>query len=163
VAERLTGSNVQRVFTSPLERARETAKPIALALGTPVEVAEDYTDIDFGQWTGKCFPELSGDPVWRRFNTFRATTPIPGGETIAEVQRRSVEAMLSAIASFPGATLAFVGHADPMRAVLAYFAGIPIDMMLRLRIDTGSVSVIEVDQHAMTLSMLNTTKGAIMV
>jgi broad specificity phosphatase PhoE len=161
LAERLAGSGAARVFTGPLERARETADPVALALGAPVEVQEGLNEIDFGAWTGKYFEQLSTDPVWHRFNTLRAATPIPGGETIGQVQTRVVETLLDAANRYPDSCLAFVGHADPIRTAIAYFAGIPLDLMLRIRVDTGSVSVIDIDDFSMAVSALNVTERTI--
>ena len=75
--ERLAGSAVRALYSSPRERARDTAAPIAARLGVPVEIAPELDEIDFGDWTNRAFAELEELEPWRRFNRFRSGTPLP--------------------------------------------------------------------------------------
>jgi probable phosphoglycerate mutase len=57
----------------------------------------------------------------------------------------------------PDETIAVVGHADPLRAVIAHFLGMPLDLMLRLEISPASVSVVRMGEWAPQVICLNET------
>jgi probable phosphoglycerate mutase len=145
LAERLAATPIQAVYSSPLERARETAHPLAARLRLTVTIDAAINELDFGDWTGRRIADLdsSAAPGWKPFNTFRSGTRAPGGEHMAEAQRRMVGALEQLRARHPGQHVALVGHADPIRATLAYFLGAPLDLMLRIEISPASISVIE--------------------
>ena len=88
VALRLADRGVEAVHTSPLERTRETAEPIALACGAPLTVEAALMEIDFGDWNGRSFDELQDQRLWRDWNEKRDRVRAPGGETMLEVQAR---------------------------------------------------------------------------
>src|SRR5687767_15126552 len=69
LAERLQPIALEGIYSSPLDRAVETADPIARAKGLPVQVAEGWNEIDFGEWTGRALVDLDPLPEWRRFNS----------------------------------------------------------------------------------------------
>ena len=79
LAERLAGASIRAVISGPLERARETAEPLARGLGLPVQISAAVDEIDFGEWTGLPFAELDQDPRWCWFNTFRSGARAPCG------------------------------------------------------------------------------------
>jgi broad specificity phosphatase PhoE len=58
LAERLSGLAVGGLYSSPLERALETARPIGARHGLQVETAAGLNEIDFGDWTGRNLNEL---------------------------------------------------------------------------------------------------------
>lgn len=157
MAERLATAGIERVYASPLERTRETAAPIAAQLGLNVEVMDEFTEIDFGDWTGVSFTELDMDTRWRRFNRVRSVTRIPDGEMMLEVQARMVTAMERLRHAWPEARLVIVSHGDPIRVALAYYAGIPLDLLHNIHVDLGSVSTLAVDDHGARLRCLNHT------
>src|SRR5215208_4605580 len=90
LSERLAGESIGAVYASPLERARETAEPLAERSGLAVRVEAAFQELDFGAWSGRAFDDLSGDPLWTRWNTARSLTRPPGGETMWEAQARVV-------------------------------------------------------------------------
>jgi len=118
LAERLAREDIAAVYSSPLERARETAQPIARRLGLPVQVAEPLNEIDFGSWTGRRFDELASDDIWRTWNRARVSVRPPGGEMFAAAQVRAV-AFLNAVAARHARTgVVAVSHCDVIRAAL---------------------------------------------
>lgn len=142
LAVRLGDVPFAAVYASPLERARETAEPLAARVGLPLQTLDEINEINFGDWTGKTFPELDGDPRWPAFNTFRSGTRIPDGETMAEVQLRMVTAMERLRDKNPDGAVALVGHGDPITAAVAYFLGVPLDLCGRIEIEPASVSIV---------------------
>ncbi len=144
LAERIANAHlpVTAIYSSPMERATETAAPLGRRLGLPVQIAEDFNELDFGDWTGLDFEELHSLPEWQGFNSFRSGTRIPNGELMLETQARAV-AGLSMLRSRHGEeTVAIITHGDVIRAVINYYLGAPLDLFRRLEISPGSMSIV---------------------
>jgi len=150
---------ITAVWSSPLRRTRETADPIAHRLGLPVNTGDALLEVDFGAWEGKSFAELDEDPAWRRWNGARARARAPGGETIAEVQARLCGFINDRCDEAPDGSLVLVSHGDPIRAALAYYLGVPIDLFLRIEVAPASVSVLAIDGWGPRVLCLNHTIG----
>jgi probable phosphoglycerate mutase len=133
---------VATVVSSPVQRARETASPIAAALGLPVTVEPDFAEIDFGAWTGMSFDALADQAAWRAWNVFRSTAAVPGGETMLAVQARAVAAVLRLAAAWPAREVVVVSHADVIKAILAHVLGMPLDLLRRIEVAPGSMSLV---------------------
>lgn len=157
LVDRLSTWNISAICSSPLGRAVQTADPVAKALGLTVKLSDDFTEVDFGNWTDLSIEELRDDPLFRLFNSFRSGTRIPGGELMAEVQMRFVKGVLKLHTFFRDGTVAVVSHADPIKSVIAYFAGIPLDLAWRIEISPASVSVIEIYDESARILLVNQT------
>jgi probable phosphomutase (TIGR03848 family) len=155
LAWKLLGRGITRVYSSPLERALETARPIAEALGLKVEVRDALGEIRFGEWTGKRFDDLQRDPRWDLFNRYRSGTRPPGGELMLEAQVRIVNELECLRARYPDATMAVVSHSDIIRAALVHYAGMPIDLYARLAMDPGSFSIVALEPEGPRILALN--------
>ncbi len=144
VAERIAGiaSPPGAVYASPLERARETAAPIARALGLRVRTERGLMDCDIGEWTGMSLARAARKREWPTVQRWPGGFRFPGGESFSEMTTRATEAVLRLAAAHPGQTIVAVSHADPIRAVLAVAAGVPIDLFQRLTVSTCSVSAV---------------------
>src|SRR3954469_10330598 len=105
---RLVDTPIAGVYSSPLERAQETAAALAAMHALPVVTRDDLTELDFGRWTGVEIDALEGQPDWLAFNTARSETRIPGGEMMAEVQARVVAAIVQIAAQHDSETVAIV-------------------------------------------------------
>lgn len=90
LAVRLTHAGIDAICSSPLERAVETARPLAQLLRLELAIGPSLIEIDFGDWTNRSFAELGDDPAFRRFNAFRSTARIPGGEYMQQAQERII-------------------------------------------------------------------------
>ncbi len=144
LSERFAGEDVAAVWTSPLQRARETAEPIAGRLGLPARVGDGLCEIDFGAWTGQAFDALRDDPHWRRWNEARGGERPPGGESMAEVQARAIGEVERARAEHPDGRVVLVSHGDVIKAVLAAVLGLPLDAHARFDVTPASVSALAV-------------------
>lgn len=142
----LSDAPLAAIAASPLERALQTAAPLATAHGVQVDVREAFHEIDFGVWTGRDFQELDGRPEWTRWNEARGSARAPGGEAATEVLDRALDGVRALAAEHrSGAWVAVVTHCDVIRTLLTHFLGMPLDRLLRLEIATASVSTVAID------------------
>ncbi len=155
VAERLAGEGVAALYTSPLQRTRESAEILAARLGLPPVVLDDLIELDFGEWTGATFDAVRADPLWERWRAHRSLATIPGGESMRQVQRRAVEAMFEITEQHAGETTVAVSHGDVIRAVLVFALGMPLDLYGRIEIGLGSLSTIRIDQSGIRVLAVN--------
>ena len=161
LAEGLGPVSISAIYTSPLERAVETARPLAERCGLQVRTAVELNEIDFGQWTGCDLDALQEDPHWMQFNSLRSCTRAPGGETMLEVQARIIT-FLVRLASDQGeqsGSTVLVSHGDVIKAAVMYVLGMPLDLFLRLEISPASVSCIRFEGAYPKLLLLNRTCG----
>lgn len=157
LAEALAGARVEVLYSSPLDRAMETAGQISRRLGLSIHIEESFGEVRFGDWTGMTFEELEGDARWGEFNRFRSGTRAPGGETLLEVQARAVAGMERVRRDRPGARVAVVSHGDVIKAALMYWLGMPLDLLERLEIGPASVSVVQLENWGARVLRLNGT------
>jgi broad specificity phosphatase PhoE len=157
LADRFKNMTFNAIYSSPLERALQTATVIAENMKLDVKTSDAANEIDFGEWTGKTFDELSRDERWRHFNRRRSMTMIPSGESFLDVQNRIVKELETLALQHGDARVAIISHADVIRAAVAYFSAIPIDLVERFEISPCSVSAVAVNDDNATLLTLNNT------
>lgn len=130
------------VYASPLERTRETAAPIASALGLRVRTAHGLIECDVGEWTEKSLAKVSKTKEWSKVHRWPTGFRFPGGESFSDMSTRSMSAVLELVDLHPGQRIVAVSHADPIKAIVAAAAGIPLDLMQRLVISPCSISAL---------------------
>ncbi len=147
VAERIAALQTEKrrvaaVYASPLERAQETAAPIAKALGLRVRRNQGLLEADFGDWTGAELKKLYKKPEWRTVQRNPSGFRFPAGESFTEMQTRIVSAVDRLRAAHPGDTIVAVSHADPIKAAVAHAMGTHLDLFQRIVVSPCSVSAV---------------------
>ena len=142
LSEALRWLPITAVYSSPLERALETAKPLARDHGLAVKTRGALTDVDFGEWTGMTFEELDRIPEWHAFNRDRCHGCPPGGESLANAQRRVVDELMHLSCTHPGEIVAIVTHAEPIRCAIAAFDCRSLDDVVAVEISPAHVSTV---------------------
>ncbi len=161
-AERIAAlKTVDAVYASPLERARETAAPIAAARGLKVQIDRGLLECDFGDWTGAELKALMKLPAWGTVQRAPSTFTFPGGESFTAMQNRIVGAIDRLRAKHPGGTIVCVSHADPIKAAVAHAMGTHIDLFQRIVISTCSVTAIAYGMGAPMVLTVNSTGGSL--
>lgn len=155
VAERLNGVPITAIYASPLDRTRETAEPLAQALGLEVQIREDIGEVQYGDWTGKSLEELSKLDAWRVVQLYPSGMRFPGGETIREMQARIVNQLESIAADHPREIVAVFSHADVIKAALAHYLGVHLDLFQRIVINPTSVSVLRLTPYGPQVLRVN--------
>lgn len=159
IADCLGKTRIDYLFSSPLERAVETAERIASVQKTDLKIDEAFLEIDYGDWTGMSFDKLASDGLWVQFNRFRSSTRVPGGEMMIEVQKRFVSRIKALHDVSPEAVFGIVSHSDPIKSVLCGYAGISLDLMHRLVINPASVSAFNLGEWGAEIQFINRTAG----
>ena len=159
LVELLNDIPLAAIYSSPLERAVQTAKPLAKSRNLVPIILDQLTEIDCGEWTGKNFDEIRSDPTFELFNTFLSGTRIPGGELVLETQARVVATLENLAAQHPDQNIAVFTHADPIKTALAHYAGIPLDFIRRLEINPASISILDLTEEDARILLLNYTGG----
>lgn len=130
------------IYCSPLERTRETAAPIAKALGLRVRIDKGLLECDFGQWTGARLVALAKKPEWMTVQRNPSGFRFPAGESFIEMQNRMVDAAQRLTAKHPGQTIVCVSHADPIKAAANHAVGAHLDQFQRIVISPCSITTI---------------------
>jgi probable phosphomutase (TIGR03848 family) len=133
---------VAAVYASPLERARETAMPIARARGLVLHIERGLLELDIGEWTGLRLDRVSRKPEWQTVQRYPSGFRFPDGESFTEMQTRMTAALARMVERHRGATVVAVSHADPIKAALAHALGMHLDLFQRLAIAPGSITTI---------------------
>lgn len=158
VAERLSGLPVDALYSSPLERACETAEPTAARTGLGVKHDDGLLECEFGEWTGAAIAELAGLPEWQTVQHSPSAFRFPDGESFPEMQARIVGAIEALCAAHAGGVIVCFSHADPIKAAVAHALGTPLDLFQRIVISPGSVSAISfVEGQDPAVLMVNST------
>ncbi|MGQ0615386.1 MAG: MSMEG_4193 family putative phosphomutase [Acidimicrobiia bacterium] len=151
------GDKVAAVYSSPLERTRQTAAPIAKALKQRVKVDRGLFECDFGEWTGHELKALSKLPEWTTVQSFPSGFRFPGGESFTDMQARITSAIAGMVRAHPGATVVAVSHADPIKAVAAAALGTHLDLFQRIVVSPCSVTAILYGHSGPTVLCVNSS------
>jgi probable phosphoglycerate mutase len=156
LAESLRGAPVRAIHASPLERAMETARPIADALGLEIQREKGLLETNIGDWQGRTIRSLAVKRQWKIVREFASRARFPNGESFYECQARVVGALDGICATYkPRDLVAVVFHADPIRLAVAHYLGLPLDHFQRLACDTGSVTLMMIGENNAHLIWLN--------
>lgn len=154
-------ARVDAIYCSPLERARETAAPIAQMRGLKPKIDKGLLECDFGDWTGESLARLSKLPEWQTVQRSPSTFRFPNGESFTEMQVRIVSTLDRLRQAHLGGTIVCVSHADPIKAALAHAVGTHLDLFQRIIISTCSISALAWSSHGPAVLAMNTTGGPI--
>lgn len=156
LANTLGNLPIKAIYSSPLERAIETAQPLAQSLRLGIQVRPDLTDTDPGEWAGRSWKILSRTKLWKVIQNTPSQAQFPGGETFIHAQERVVGALDAILSAHKKDELiAVVCHGDPIKLFMAYFLSIPLDNFQRITISTGSVTILKIDGSVFKLMALN--------
>jgi probable phosphomutase (TIGR03848 family) len=158
LGRRLAHVNLKAVYSSPLERAVETAHLVlSHHPDLDLQIEEGVGEVDFGSWTGERLRKVSRTRLWKVVQRYPSDARFPSGESIHQMQFRVVSTLGKLAARHPDGPLAIVSHSDVLKAAVAHYAGMPLDMFQRLVISPASISVIELHRMGPRIIKLNDT------
>jgi probable phosphoglycerate mutase len=151
-AERIAAlKRVDAIYSSPLERTKETAAPIGTARGLKVSVDRGLLECDFGEWTGGELKSLAKTPEWTTVQRYPSGFRFPGGESFTDMQTRIVDSLHRLVMS----------HADPIKAAVAHALGTHLDLFQRIIISPASITAIAYSAAGPAVLTVNSTGGAL--
>ena len=143
---------IKAIYSSPLERAIDTAQLIADEIKLDIVQEEALLEIDYGEWQGKKLVELRKTALWRSVVQTPALIRFPGGESFFEAQLRATRFILSIFNQYERQEkIICVTHADIIKLIVAYFLGLSLDHFQKINISTSSVTVLNCHQHRVSL------------
>lgn len=156
LAEALSEVTLKAVYSSPLERAVETAQPLLEGRKLELQLRPALMDNDIGKWQGRTLKSVARNKSWRLVQMAPSRFKFPGGESFMETQTR-VAGCLDEIAARHKSrdVVAVVFHADPIKMAVAHYLGLPLDRFQRLGCDPGSVTFLYLSEGSAHLLRLN--------
>jgi alpha-ribazole phosphatase len=143
---------VDRVITSPLQRARSTAE----AIGGDVVVDDRWVELDYGLFDGKAQGDVTAD-VWEHWRADPDYAP-PGGESLTELDRRVAAALDELSHDAQHRDVVVVSHVSPIKAAIAWAVGNSVGVMSwRCRLDVASICRIAVTPRGPVMISFNET------
>ncbi|HEX2051660.1 MAG TPA: MSMEG_4193 family putative phosphomutase [Actinomycetota bacterium] len=143
-ADRLARAPIKAVYASPIDRTMETARPIAARHGLEIDVRPALGEVRYGRWTDRTFKSLRRTKLWGAVQRWPSSVRFPDGETLREVQARSLDELDRIRAEHPRHAVCCVTHADVIRLVTAHFLGVHVDLYQRIVIAPASITVVAV-------------------
>ncbi len=158
LGERLAAFKLQAVYSSPLERAVETAQAIlSHHPKLELQIEPDLGEVRYGQWEGQRIRKLARTRLWQVIQHVPSAARFPQGESLRAVQFRVVNVLETIAARHPQGQVAVVSHADVLKVAIAHYAGIPLDLFQRLVISPASLSILWLNHMGARILCLNDT------
>jgi probable phosphomutase (TIGR03848 family) len=156
VADRLAKAPIKAIYSSPLERALETAEPLARCLGLETIPRAGFLETDYGEWEGQTLKSLRRLKLWRTVQSAPSLARFPGGESFAECQRRVCQEIEWICSQHEAKDLvACIFHADPIKLAVAFYLGLPLDQFQRLSSSPASITTLIIGEASSHLANLN--------
>jgi broad specificity phosphatase PhoE len=143
---------IDRVISSPLLRARQTAEHI----GAPVEVDDRWIEVDYGLYDGVELGSAASTELWERWRVDTSFVP-PGGESLVQMGARVAVAMEELIAGAADADVAVVSHVSPIKAAVSWVLHADAETAWRSHLDQASISRIAITPRGAVLRSFNET------
>lgn len=163
LAQSLANLPIKAIFSSPLERTLETARPLAQHLQLPIRIERALIEVNYGSLQGKTFKQIQRLKVWKQMHLAPSQVTFPGGESFNAIQQRAVKAVAAICSQFSAADdlVACFTHGDVIRLTLAHYLDMPLDSFQRLFIQTASLSVIAFQPEKHTILQINHQPGQV--
>jgi phosphoserine phosphatase len=156
------------IYVSPLSRTQETAEPIGKALNMTPRKEPQLIELGMGEWEGKTkaeviqnYKDADGTPLLKKCSTDPLHNPMPGGETLQEVDRRITSSLEGIIKShLPSESAVVVTHGGAIAVALCHVLGKSLGEVPHSMVDNASVTVIETESdldHAKLLERNDTS------
>jgi len=161
LGRRLASVKFEAIYASPLERAVETAEPLARDQGLNILIREGLLEIGYGTWQGQSLKALRRRKLWPIIQNTPSLARFPEGESFPEAQARVVAELeaLRGLHRSKRARIACVFHSEPIKRAIAHHLGMPLDLFQRITISPASVSVLAVSGSSVRVIGLNDTRA----
>jgi len=150
VAHRLKEANIDILYSSTAQRAKQTAKYISDVIGLPINISDNLKEINGGDWEGQKWEDLP--TKWpNQFDTWENMPHVhsmPNGETMEQFHNRLVVEIKHIISKNEGKVICIVTHGTAIRALLCYFTGCGLESMVDIEwCDNTSITTVDFYNH----------------
>jgi probable phosphoglycerate mutase len=157
LGERLAALPVAAIYASPIERTTQTAEAVASRHDLPVRPLPGVLEADYGEWTGQKLADLAQTDLWKVVQRTPSLAAFPGGEALAAMQARMIAAIDAVVGEHPGDLVVIVSHADPIKAAIAHYTGVHLDLFQRIVVSPASVTAFEFSSMGVAMLKCNDT------
>lgn len=159
LGEALKDIKVDAVYSSPLKRALDTARIIASFHKLPVEVEPDFREIEAGELEGLSLAEFSTSfsQFILRWREGQGQEKLPGGESVADLAERVWRGIQRIKEKHNDGTVIIVSHFFCVVVAICKALGWPLTTIERIRVQTGSISIVDLDESQPRLVLLGDT------
>jgi probable phosphoglycerate mutase len=154
---RLAALKIDAVYASPIERTLQTAAAVARHHDLEVLTLDGVIEADYGEWTGGKLVDLAKTDLWKTVQRAPSRARFPNGESLAEMQARMVSALEDVVGRHGGELVVVVSHADPIKAAIAHYTGVHLDLFQRIVVSPASVTVFELSAYGAAMVKCNDT------
>jgi broad specificity phosphatase PhoE len=156
LAHKLSDLPISAIYSSPIERAIETAEPLAKLKKLQVQILQPLIEINVGDWQGKSISGLQRLKHWHDIHELPARFTFPNGDNFSDKQKAVVSALKELVDNANSqAVIACVSHGDPIKLCLAYFLGLDLNNFQRIAVDPASASFIYFSGAQVRLGPIN--------
>ncbi len=157
LASRLKSERIQAIYSSPLQRARDTAQAIAGYHQLELGIESSLKEIEVGKLEGTPIAEIGKhlDQLLTVDSRGEALPRMPGGESVTEVQQRAWSTIKRLVDKHPDGVLVAVSHYFVILTIICSVLNLPLSQMGRFRIGVGSISAITFEPRAARLALFN--------
>jgi broad specificity phosphatase PhoE len=159
VAAYFQGVEIEKIYSSPLSRADETAKAIAAKRGLPVIPNSAFIDLDFGEWQGLPLKEVREKypDLYRVWRERPQDVTFPGGENLARVRARAWEGLLRVVQENREKTALIVSHRVITKVLICAALGLDNSHFWQIKQDTTAINCLEYARDQFVASLINDT------
>ncbi len=156
LAETLQNLPIKAIYSSPLERALETAQPLAQVKKMEISICENLSEINFGGWQGKTIKQMRRLKLWETVQNQPSQMQFPNGESFIGAQNRLVDCITQISEKHePFDLVACFSHSDAIRLLVAYYLNVPLDSFQRIQINTASISMLMLTNEHISVPFVN--------
>lgn len=143
IAKTLADVEFRAIYSSPLERALQTVRPLARTIGKRIRISDSFMEMDYGSWSGRSLASLKSEALWKRVQREPSKVTFPGGESFRATERRVLRGIKEISKAHPQGKVLVVSHGDPIRIALQIALKGELDDFQRLIVDPASISIIQ--------------------
>jgi probable phosphomutase (TIGR03848 family) len=164
LAKRLGEIPIKSLLSSPLERCEQTISPWLkkIAKTSPkltVQVDEDLSEVDYGQWTGRKLRSLTKEALWKKVQEEPSRVVFPEGESMKAMQARAMRALQRGLGKRGKGHVILVSHGDVLKSIIASALSMHLDEFQRIVVDPASISILDYSSTRPRLILMNDSRS----
>jgi broad specificity phosphatase PhoE len=159
LARQLTDCCIVAIYSSPLKRAMQTARPTAQQLGLPVQPLPGIMDINYGDWQGLSPAEVAQvhPDLYPRWLETPHHVRFPNGESLRQVRLRGMATLKEVVACHEGQVILLVAHQVVNKVLVCAMLGLGNSHFWRIRQDNACINIFEHQDGIFTAVLINDT------